>query len=964
MLPTLHSINGQPHGIARVVENWHRLAPEYGIQYVDEKTDDFDIYAIHAGTSQRYPEGTPFVSHLHGLYWTADYGENPYEMDANSHIIDSIRHSEIVTVPSDWTAATIRREMRISPVVIGHGIDVDEWSPGDNQGYVLWSKNRNMDVCDPEPVRMLAERAKETRFLATYAPIGSPKNVTIVGVQPFDKMKPMLRDAGVYLATTKETFGVQTLEAMACGVPVLGWNYGGTAEIVRHGVCGYLARPNDYDDLHTGLQYCLKHRATLGANAIQVARTFSWSSAVAKLRGAYDLALSSFQRSDDVTVVIPSWYGATTLKFSIESALEQTHPPKQIIVIDDGTHDEGQTKALVDEISARDGRVIYVYQDNKGVAVARNHGIALAQTPYVCCLDKDDQMAPQFLEACVQELKKDKTLGIAYTGIKVVNQKGQTWNSPWPGEWDFDRQLAHENQVPTCCVFRKEMWARVGGFRQRYAPRGAGSEDADFWTRCGEYGWKAKKATDANLFIYSMGAGLTTGGDKEYKEVNWLEYHPWASHGAPHMFASYAKTDHGSHPVRMMDKPSVSIIIPVSQAHKTIVFEALDSLEAQTFYDWEIILVDDSGQEGGWECDGNPDLFKAYPYIRVVKTAGNEGAGRARNLGAEIARGDFLLFMDADDTMLPDALEKMVRGWTQKPGIVYTSYYGKSIGIDAESANSLNEQGRLVFYDERGQIAITMHHAYDYDCAEAVAQPNEHQYIWCLISSLVPKQWHNEIGGFDESMASWEDWDYWIRMARAGKCFTFIDEPLFVYRFYTGQRREVGRQKASGLIEYLWKKYNSKRSEIMPCNCGGGGSVSVAQNQPQRVVQNAQGESEMESIKDSDVVLIKYMSGNMGQHRVVGPATQRDYGYRSGNEMFYIDRRDQSAMPSLFAKAQEEVKPFVENAAPVAPPEPKPIASPPAPKVETPAPVMPAPEPLATTEVKEHATRKRGRKKA
>ena len=90
-----------------------------------------------------------------------------------------------------------------------------------------------------------------------------------------------------------------------------------------------------------------------------------------------------------------------------------------------------------------------------------------------------------------------------------------------------------------------------------------------------------------------------------------------------------------------------------------------------------------------------------------------------------------------------------------------------------------------------------------YDVERAQGQPHgdpARVYTWNLITSLLPKAWHEEIGGFDERMDSWEDVDYWWRLAKAGKCFRRVEEPLVVYHFYTGKRRDFGHAEHQRLF--------------------------------------------------------------------------------------------------------------------------------------------------------------------
>jgi hypothetical protein len=176
-------------------------------------------------------------------------------------------------------------------------------------------------------------------------------------------------------------------------------------------------------------------------------------------------------------------------------------------------------------------------------------------------------------------------------------------------------------------------------------------------------------------------------------------------------------------------------------------------------------------------------------------------------------------------------------------------------------------------------------------------------------------------------MSSWEDWLYWIMLSRAGKCFTRIAEPLVVYRFYTGNRREIGIKDAQKLLQYIANKLSGVKP--MPCGCKNRSTIAAARN---AVVQRTEitGESTAEqNLTDDSVVMILYSNPNSGMHRVVGAASGQDYGYRSGGgiDRFYVKIEDQRVKPDWFKIV--EINPVVEedrtpaNAPP--PPEPKSI---------------------------------------
>ena len=100
----------------------------------------------------------------------------------------------------------------------------------------------------------------------------------------------------------------------------------------------------------------------------------------------------------------------------------------------------------------------------------------------------------------------------------------------------------------------------------------------------------------------------------------------------------------------------VSVIVPVYNAEKFLK-ETIESVLAQTYQDFELILVDDGSTDGsGSICDG---YARTDERIKVVHQA-NKGLSAARNAGLDIMNGDACFFLDSDDAALPNLLEKTV----------------------------------------------------------------------------------------------------------------------------------------------------------------------------------------------------------------------------------------------------------------------------------------------------------------
>src|SRR3990167_920502 len=147
-------------GITTVLRHHLKYYPKYEIEVVDSP-DKADLHVIHAGMGSTFYKDLPLCASNHGLYWSADYTVSDWELGANSHVIATLRRAKQITVPSNWVAEVFKRDMRLAPTVVPHGIEWKDWQhKHPNEGYVLWNKNRVSDACDPTPVKVLAELAR------------------------------------------------------------------------------------------------------------------------------------------------------------------------------------------------------------------------------------------------------------------------------------------------------------------------------------------------------------------------------------------------------------------------------------------------------------------------------------------------------------------------------------------------------------------------------------------------------------------------------------------------------------------------------------------------------------------------------------------------------------------------------------------------------------------------------------
>jgi glycosyltransferase involved in cell wall biosynthesis len=878
MLPTPDEArNDTTNAINQIVLRLAQHLPKYGVEVVSNRSEA-DLIAGHAGQT----DGTRVdVAHTHGLYPTADASiTTGWHWAANKHVKNNLVGARAITVPSQWVAEILRRDMHTDPHVIGWGVDADEFTPGVNGGYVLWNKTRTDGVCDPAPLIALAARAPDTLFLTTFGS-GTP-NIRETGRVVFQTMREMVRNAAVYLATTKETFGIGTLEAMAAGVPILGYAHGGTADIVQHGVTGYLVAPGDLDGLRLGLDYCLKHREILGNNAREVARGYTWDKVARQFAGVYKAAMQPHV-GPKVSVVIPCYNYSRFVADAIASVAEQRGVSHELIVVNDGSTDDSKNAILkaFDDTREQGAGFQHVTElfdiPNGGVAHARNFGIEMARGEYIVCLDADDKLAnPLFLKTLADALDMNPALGIVFTGLRMMDVDGNPGNmADWPNGYNYDQQVIGRNQVPTCCMFRREAWQRAGGFRAKYTP----AEDAELWLRIGALGYKAEQVTRDGWFMYrlhsdSLSSVVRTG---QKKEPDWLSDKPWIANGN-RPFASDGYVRH-SWPVRNYDRPKVSVVIPVGPYHAERFREAVDSIESQTETQWEVIVVNDTGAE--------LDL-RGMPYVTVLTTGGGAGAAKARNIGISASRGQFVAFLDADDLLSPRFLELALRHYAIYGRYVYTDWLSET---------------------KSGQTEI--HTTPEYDPALVFRSTILHS-----INILIPKADLLKVSGFDESMGSWEDVDLFMKLAKAGICGQRLAEPLMTYRYQSGQLRERGEKMKPELTALLRERYGAYMlGELVPMCCGAGPKKGVMTSGGVSVGGDA---SAAASVGDQSMIRIVY-NGPIGPHEALGLVTKKRYGRRENGDVFYVYAEDQNMEPEKFVPLAnlETVEPTPEPPAPV-----------------------------------------------
>jgi len=216
-----------------------------------------------------------------------------------------------------------------------------------------------------------------------------------------------------------------------------------------------------------------------------------------------------------------------------------------------------------------------------------------------------------------------------------------------------------------------------------------------------------------------------------------------------------------------MNFPLVSIIIPCYN-NDAFVKKAIESALQQTYKNVEIIVIDDGS------TDDSLEIIRSFDKSIKWETGSNQGAPKARNRGLEIATGEYIKFLDADDILLPDCLERQVEKASQLSSERKAIVYGEAIWInrDGEPLPSNPLLPRQVNED-----------------------PIAHILSQCPLTScpLHKRDYLLEIGGFDPSIPKGQEHDLHLRLVLAGVEFIYHSGTVYQYREYSDTNRISNR---------------------------------------------------------------------------------------------------------------------------------------------------------------------------
>jgi glycosyltransferase involved in cell wall biosynthesis len=475
-----------------------------------------------------------------------------------------------------------------------------------------------------------------------------------------------------------------------------------------------------------------------------------------------------------VSIVIPVYNGSNYLKEAIDSALAQTYKNIEIIVVNDGSTDNGATEKIAKSYGKK---IRYYSKENGGVATALNLGIEKMKGEYFSWLSHDDLYYPDKVEKQIRFLRgiqfKKVFLYANYSLLKdgvvtpVVHNHEMLVRKP---RYSMLRGCVNGITV----LIPKAILNEAGWLN----PDLRVTQDYDYWRKIeGKYDFvhmqdvisvtriHSDQDTQISPRVVEEGDALWIDMIKKLPQKTKIQYEGTLYNFYLEMAKFLESTPYTGtlqfcrnelqNLERRVNKqkfePLVSVVIPFfNRLEKTV--RAIKSVQQQTYKNVEIVLVDDCSTV---DTRVIKRLADSHHNIKLITLPKNAGPAAARNVGIKRSTGDYVAFLDSDDEFRKDKLSlQLHKMGLHNPHISYTPYVRRK-GAGEEVVGDPSLSGIVVPQIVRG-------------CS--IATP----------TVIVKKEILTKNNFFfNESLRIGEDTCFWLEIAKRHE-FLYVDSPLTV----------------------------------------------------------------------------------------------------------------------------------------------------------------------------------------
>ncbi len=229
------------------------------------------------------------------------------------------------------------------------------------------------------------------------------------------------------------------------------------------------------------------------------------------------------------------------------------------------------------------------------------------------------------------------------------------------------------------------------------------------------------------------------------------------------------------------EQPLISVIIPCYN-YASFLTDALNSVLAQTYSNWECIVIDDGSKDNtAIVTKSFVDKDERFRYVYQQ----NQGISAARNAGLEISTGTYIQFLDADDMLPPQKFELQLG--------VFSKMHDADI-VYGDALFFHNDNPTVFFTDRDGRESKTRHLKASGRGAEMVRRLCINNFI-DTAAPLVKRSLIKKIGPFVAAYPIYQDWHYWFRCAAAGALFIYQPGEGMNYYYRFGHTSAMSNKK-------------------------------------------------------------------------------------------------------------------------------------------------------------------------
>ena len=384
------------------------------------------------------------------------------------------------------------------------------------------------------------------------------------------------------------------------------------------------------------------------------------------------------EMNDLISIIIPCFNQGTFLSDAVRSALRQTYKKIEVIVVNDGSTDM-KTKKILKTLPKN---VKVLNTKNNGLAEARNIGIRNSKGKYIVPLDADDLLDSKFVEETISVFddKNDDRLAFVYTDIHFFGEMNYIHKQE-----NLHKYIeTYNNHATVCSLIKKSAWVKVKGYNKNMI---YGCEDWDFWVALIEAGYRGQ-VLNKPLFYYRLRSGSmseTTSRKMNYlinqihknhkslympKRLEKLKFEELNENKTKLLRKIYKKIR--DYILLQQNKPNfyfrnrvknqdikLSIIVSAYNEEKYI-RNCFESIEKQIYKNFEVIFIDDNSKDKTSQLIKNFIKRNISKNIKLITHKENYKFSRGLNELVYSSKGDYIVFMDADDELLPYSLNEVV----------------------------------------------------------------------------------------------------------------------------------------------------------------------------------------------------------------------------------------------------------------------------------------------------------------